>query len=75
MNTFETMLVFTFNHPHDHYLNYKINSYFMSEMCPRCGQDKGIKITYFNKMDGTGLHLICTDYLDSFLKKQPYSME
>ncbi len=46
----------------------------MSEKCPRCGQDKGLKITYFNKMDGTGLHLICTDCLDSFLKKQPTNM-
>ena len=42
----------------------------MYDKCPFCGKNKGLKITYYNKMDGTGLHLICTDCLDMFLKNQ-----
>ena len=46
----------------------------MSEKCPRCGQNKGLKITYFNKMDGTGMHILCTDCIDVFFKNQPPNM-
>jgi hypothetical protein len=66
---------FTFNYPCGFYLNIEINEFFMSAKCSRCGQEKGLKITYYNKMDGTVLHLICTDCLDDFIKKQSPALE
>ena len=46
----------------------------MSENCPYCGQDKGLKITYYNKLDNTGQHLICTNCLNTFFKNQQHNM-
>ncbi len=49
---------------------YEINPFFMVEKnCPYCGKNKGLKITYNNKLDGTGQHIICTDCIDVFFKK------
>ena len=39
--------------------------------CPYCGKNKGLKITYNNELDGTGLHISCTDCIDRFFKNQP----
>ncbi len=64
---------FTFNYPHNFYLNNEINPYSMlSKLCPRCRQIR--VLNYFCKNDGTGWHTICKECRDALFKNQPPSI-
>lgn len=47
----------------------------VEKKCPYCGRDKDLKITYYNKQDGTGLNMFCTDCMNAFFKNQPHYIE